>query len=287
LKKQGTSSRLYKKTSKTNNLYRMNTLPTDICSEEIAVAPQSFGEMLDIDSFLKTMSEEDLYRSFLEQNGNNQNMTQLESVLPPLQTLPDLSPTTLYNPTMAVIPSLSMPNKSYVAVSQNEALNKRSAQMQVANKSTKKPRVTKDPKVKVPKEDDKYSKRLEANKKSAQASRERKKALKAELEIRLEFLTQENAELLTEITVLETENRVLKNEFMQLQNMVNESALASKLMAKQLSADLPAKFESEDPKATNNAAAAFYLMFLLSVGQTFMKNPVSVNSPVSSSITVL
>lgn len=79
--------------------------------------------------------------------------------------------------------------------------------------------------------DDKYKKRLAANKKSAQASRERKKVLKDELELKVEELEAENSELATAITEMETENKVLKREFISLQKLINESVVLSKLMA--------------------------------------------------------
>eukprot|EP01119_Soliformovum_irregulare_P005343 TRINITY_DN17112_c0_g1_i1.p1 TRINITY_DN17112_c0_g1~~TRINITY_DN17112_c0_g1_i1.p1 ORF type:complete len:263 (-),score=80.32 TRINITY_DN17112_c0_g1_i1:153-941(-) len=105
-------------------------------------------------------------------------------------------------------------------------------------KSTKKARTTKTV---APKEsvDDKYKNRLEANKKSAQQSRERKKNLKTDLEGTLAVLSSENTQLNREIIEMETENRVLKGEFIQLQNMISESAVLSKMMDRITSMNIP------------------------------------------------
>ena len=153
--------------------------------------------------------------------------------------------------------------------------------------------------------------RLQANKKSAQASRERKKALKVELEAKLQILTRENASLHTQTTQLETENKVLKNEFIQLQNLINDSTVMSKLLNQQLNNNSnnnvantnnsnsnnltitpsnnnvisfttsqqeeiikPINFNNNN----NNAAAALYLMIVLhSFGQHF--NKITMSSP--------
>jgi len=269
---------------KMNSKNNMQFTPSiDTCNEEIGVAPQSFGEMLDIDSFLKTITEEELYKTFLQEN---QNISPLGSVLPSLQTLPDPSPSTLYNPSMTVLPPImSFDQKPLFSNFQDADLtNKRKTERDV-KPIIKKQRTAKDPKVKIPKEDQKYQKRLEANKKSAQASRERKKLLRAELEVKLDFLTRENSELQIQMTQLATENKVLKNEFIQLQNMVNESA------ASKLNYDLPIRFD-EDSKSNVNTqtAAALYLMVVLhSFGQHFLKNASAdanstLSNPVSAAV---
>jgi len=74
---------------------------------------------------------------------------------------------------------------------------------------------------------EKHKKRLEANKKSAQASRERKKVLKSELELKVQQLSEENRSLGKEIIELETENKVLKSEFIQLQRIISQAPAIS------------------------------------------------------------
>jgi len=101
---------------------------------------------------------------------------------------------------------------------------------------------------------------LAANKKSAQASRERKKALRVELETKFDSLKAENASLSKQITELETENKVLKGEFANLQNLIDQSAHLTKLMEK---ANLNAPMVSLPPTVTDNTAAALYLMIVL------------------------
>jgi len=153
-------------------------------------------------------------------------------------------------------------------------------------REVKKPRKTGSRKNKVPKQqvDEKYLKRLEANKLSAQASRERKKQLKFTLEEQMGQLEAENKQLGTEITQLETENKVLKGEFVQLQNLIAQSPILSKLMAQQISMSLPSVEEMElrkekkikelsnsaqplfTPSATTDPAAFMYLLIVL---QTF------------------
>ena len=145
-------------------------------------------------------------------------------------------------------------------------------------------------------QDDKYQRRLQANKKSAQASRyllfstlvmlfrERKKALKVELEQKVEILTKENAFLRTQMIQLETENRVLKNEFVQLQNTISESAIMSRAMAKQLSLLPTESVDGTVDKNTAQAAATLYLMMVLhSFGQYFKapQSPAPLNFPLA------
>jgi len=61
-------------------------------------------------------------------------------------------------------------------------------------------------------------------------------------------LTDENATLGTEITKLEAENKVLKSEFVQLQNLIYQSPVLSKLMAQKISLNLPSIEEMENKK---------------------------------------
>jgi len=91
-------------------------------------------------------------------------------------------------------------------------------------------KVTTEFKEKKEETDEKYKKRLISNKRSAQASRERKKLLKNELEAKLAELRKGQLALLESISELETENKVLKREFMNLQQLISDSALLSKLL---------------------------------------------------------
>jgi hypothetical protein len=92
---------------------------------------------------------------------------------------------------------------------------------------------------------------LEANKKSAQASRERKKMLKCTLEEQLGQLSLENSDLATQITELETENKVLKNEFIHLQQLISESPILSKLVARANMSFLPSLNLPSQPTSSN------------------------------------
>lgn len=275
----------------------------DTCNEELGLAPQSFAE-LDFDIFLKDVAVDDYNLSFEQ------------SVIPKLDTtLPDIAPSTLpYIPfeeeaNLFDIPPLNLKNdnkqqsvqprsRPTLATDTKNKSTQPVAQAKQVKNPAKKQRVTKEKeKEKEVKEegDEKYSKRLQANKKSAQASRERKKALKVELEAKLESLTQENSLLQTQMIQLETENRVLKNEFALLQNVINESSIISKLMSTQVAATIPAKEKSKiaelpaspvkplmngSPATPMNvqAAAALYLMVVLhSFGQHQLNSPNSSN----------
>jgi len=137
--------------------------------------------------------------------------------------------------------------------------------------------------------DDKHQKRLEANKLSAQLSRDRKKQLKIILESKMSTLTDENATLGTEITKLEAENKVLKSEFVQLQNLIYQSPVLSKLMAQKISLNLPSIEEMENkkfeklqrskepssplplftPSASSDPTALMYLMIVMQTFQNY------------------
>jgi len=134
-------------------------------------------------------------------------------------------------------------------------------------------------------EDEKYLRRLEANKLSAQASRERKKQLKSILEIKVNDLSEENKILSKEMTQLETENKVLKAEFIQLQNLIFQSPILGKLMAQQLSMNLPSVEEMEKkklkqsnqiplftPSASTDPASFMYLLVVLQTFSHYFNN---------------
>jgi len=193
--------------------------PTDICNEEIQ-APQSYAEFLDIDNFLKDMTEDELYKSFLNDNGGGEAT---------FSSLPDIS-----NYSTEVLPSL--PIATQIATSPSQSISQTPQQVQVlpVKKEVSSVKTSSAKKQKVEKQkDERYHKRLVANKKSAQASRERKKLLRGELEDKIVALTKENANLLISITAVETENKVLQNEFVQLQNMINDSTSMTKFAAMQ------------------------------------------------------
>jgi hypothetical protein len=157
--------------------------------------------------------------------------------------------------------------------------------------TTKKTKVVKD------EVDEKYLKRLEANKLSAQASRERKKQLKVLLEDQMGQLEVENKQLGNEITQLETENKVLKGEFVQLQTLIAQSPILSKLMAQQISLNIPSVEAMEQkqmqrleelnnssklplftPSATTDPAAFMYLMVVMQTFSQFF-NKIPTNTP--------
>eukprot|EP01116_Phalansterium_solitarium_P025627 TRINITY_DN9900_c0_g1_i1.p1 TRINITY_DN9900_c0_g1~~TRINITY_DN9900_c0_g1_i1.p1 ORF type:complete len:568 (-),score=127.71 TRINITY_DN9900_c0_g1_i1:149-1726(-) len=75
----------------------------------------------------------------------------------------------------------------------------------------------------------KHATRLQANKKSAQASRERKRQLKDLLEDDVNELTADNSQMEREIIELETENRVLKSEFIHIQELINNTPHLAKM----------------------------------------------------------
>lgn len=89
------------------------------------------------------------------------------------------------------------------------------------------------------KKPDEKVRRLESNKRSAQASRERKKQLKTELEAQVSRLVSENKDLQSSITELEAENKILKSEFNHLQGLVSNSPLFSKFQSMATSSQQP------------------------------------------------
>lgn len=98
----------------------------------------------------------------------------------------------------------------------------------------------------------------------------------------MEEISKEKRKLETAITQLETENQVLKGEFIQLQRLISESAVLSKLMARaasvslaksddermqkelELKQEIATSNPSEDLLSSNGNAAAFmYMMIIL------------------------
>jgi len=156
-------------------------------------------------------------------------------------------------------------------------------------RATKKARVTVKQEVKKESHeeffhDDKYRKRLEANKRSAQLSRERKKSLKLELEQKLDSLSQENESLGTQIIQMETENKVLKGEFIQLQKLISESPVLTKMMDRATSMALP--MPQDAPPASSETKTLFSpgtfdpaaFMYLMIVLQSFNQHFGGMNS---------
>jgi hypothetical protein len=86
-----------------------------ICNEELELGPQNYGltdysDMVDLDSFLKTMNEDDLYNPMLYKNDST-----LESVLPPLQNEPFASDITLSPTLNTVLPTFGIPEIKQVS----------------------------------------------------------------------------------------------------------------------------------------------------------------------------
>eukprot|EP01117_Protostelium_nocturnum_P013353 TRINITY_DN4977_c0_g1_i1.p1 TRINITY_DN4977_c0_g1~~TRINITY_DN4977_c0_g1_i1.p1 ORF type:complete len:250 (-),score=68.58 TRINITY_DN4977_c0_g1_i1:130-879(-) len=104
----------------------------------------------------------------------------------------------------------------------------------------------------------KKEKRLEANKRSAQASRDRKKQLKEELEEKVEVLSQEKTEISSEITRLKAENDVMKRELVSLHEMIGQSPLLSKMMERAQTQSLYNINRTEPASTTSPAAAQWY-----------------------------
>lgn len=247
----------------------------------------NYADSLTFDSILSSISEDDLYKCFIQttadQNNDDVATNQLPNVLegpefPDLASI-DLSefflqpvkPEPIDSPKVSVFNHAEAPDiKRKIPLKDNKLIKKQKLEFK---------KEVKIEAPKVSKKEDKYQKRLQANKRSAQASRERKKALKVELEQKVDELTEENANLGTQITELETENKVLKNEFIHLQRLICDSSILSKLMAK-ASSPMPSSNSTQVketdanltlPTNSNNYGAAFtYLMVILySFGQHF------------------
>jgi hypothetical protein len=134
---------------------------------------------------------------------------------------------------------------------------------------------------------ERYVRRLEINKKAAQASRERKRQLKAELEKHFEHLRQENKELQSNLHELETENRILKNEFAHLQSIVTNTSLLTRLLQAADPKFYPQNLNSQmdwnawyqyQYRAQQIAAVILALVMQPVVSQETLSNVVSFNS---------
>jgi len=104
----------------------------------------------------------------------------------------------------------------------------------------------------------------------------------------VKLLNNENTQLQTEITELETENKVLKNEFIHLQKMINDSPFFSKLLARanmtMPSVDLSYYNQNQDLAkdtltSTNNTAVALFLAFMMNSFNNFFPSQVSPMQP--------
>jgi len=255
---------------------------------------------LNLESLMNDMpAEDELYKYFMSgantQVINSPTLTDFESTeYPDLSTL-DLSVLSLETPIS--------PLPVAVKLEQSADVKKRRPANAKEAKNNKKPRTTEELKVvkveppKGTKKEEKYQKRLLANKRSAQASRERKKALKSELEQKVNSLKAENSEFTTTITELETENKVLKNEFLHLQRLISDSAILSKLMARANSTFLPHEVDIFPPEKSGlfknvpqnlNSAAMMYLMIVLySYGQHFSQSDLTTGFQLPQSLTVV
>jgi hypothetical protein len=134
--------------------------------------------------------------------------------------------------------------------------------------------------------EDKYNKRLLANKKSAQASRERKKNLRGELEQKVIDLSKENTNLQIQITEVETENKVLANEVIQLQKLIEDSTQMTKFAAMQ-QYNNPLQFDTSrllKPITASPVAAALYMMAILNTYGHYFTNLPSYQQHVESAL---
>jgi len=113
------------------------------------------------------------------------------------------------------------------------------------------------------KDDEKYQRRLVANKKSAQASRERKKALRSNLEDRVNGLIEDNASLALEMERLESDNKDLKRQFEQLQQVLSLQVNESSEVLSELMVEKPA----EEAAASSPSASMYLLLVLYSMSQ--------------------
>jgi hypothetical protein len=268
--------------------------------ESETTAPQS--DMMDYDLIMNNFSEDQLYQNLFPQED-----IFLNSPLPLLNTQEEPTPDYFRDldeiqPTVYIKPDpdapLQLPQSPQLI---HDSKKRRvSSSDSTAKKHRTQPIVKTQAKGNVKKEEDheskgeegeKYFKRLEANKKSAQASRERKKHLRDELEKKLSEISAQNTKMATEITQLETENKVLKGEFIQLQKLISDSAVLSKLMERATSMQLAANDNERTMKAapmnytpstselSSNASAFLHLMIILqSFGHYFASMPQSPNS---------
>jgi len=249
------------------------------------------SDAFNLDTLLNNYTDEDLYKAFNSEEVSN-----------PI-SLPVLDGTTTYESTQEYpdLASLDLtglgflheevnfnqvqPEYSVVPVKQEENAEK----IKRVAATPKRTRASKKPKIEVKEEpnvvyvdypsssrkgeDPKYSKRLIANKKSAQASRERKKVLKVELEQKLKELATENSSLGTQITQLETENKVLKSEFVHLQRMISESPILSKMLARSNMEGLPELDEQRNATNSNKCCMRLFNGHAIFFWTTFYKCP--------------
>lgn len=263
------------------------------------VEQKADGEIgFNFDSLLNsasTYSDEELYKAFSSEDQNPIPLIEGSTIFENTQEYPDLAALDLHGlgflEDQNSFPDLNQLQDTQTEFSVNLV---KQEEVEAPEKNTKRPAATpkrarssKKPKIEVKQQtnlvyvdhpssnrkvEDKQSKRLIANKKSAQASRERKKQLKIHLEHKVKELTAEKSELGTKITQLETENKVLKGEFVHLQRMISESPILSKMMARSNMESLPEvdpKMRKELPPTLTNAACFYLMVMLYSFGQHF------------------
>jgi hypothetical protein len=220
--------------------------PLNITHEDIQST-----EWADIDTFLSGIAEDNIYTSFLNEEGAETTS---------FSTLPDIALSNFSTEVVASLPPQELPQIQPSSVIVKKEMESK-APISKSTPQAKKQKVEKVEK----KDNERYHKRLVANKKSAQASRERKKVLRTELEEKVDNLTRENANLLLSITAVETENRVLKNEFVQLQNLINDSTSMTKFAAMQ-QYNNPLQYDTSPVLkgiVSSPMAAALYMMVVL------------------------
>lgn len=112
----------------------------------------------------------------------------------------------------------------------------------------------------------------EANKLSAQASRQRKKDLKDTLEKQVQDLTESNQQIEQEIIELRTENRVLRDEFIQLKETVSQSMMLNKTTTRGVHRAITAGEgqgdDMESVAASSITQQAMAFMYLMMMAQT-------------------
>jgi len=256
----------------------------------------NYADSLTFDSILSSINEDDLYKCFVQTNSNEQNngtSSQISNIVDGPE-FPDLASLDLSEFFLQPVKAEPVASPKLSHFSHNDLQDIKRKIPLKDTKLIKKQKIEVKKEIKV--ENSKYQKRLQANKRSAQASRERKKALKVELEQRVDELTEENANLGTQITELETENKVLKNEFIHLQRLIGDSSILSKLMAKASTpntiptttvlpttsiAQKETDFSKQIQNTNYNGAAFTYLMVILyTFGQHFnnsKSSPLSLN----------
>jgi len=238
------------------NYQQQFSMGPDTCNEEI-YAPHFADSMIDLEGLIP---QDELYNSLMTYEEDTQNLPPTFN-LEGTSVFPDLLPFDSSSYTdLSVLPgSLPLDNETSQIHHHHTFEEEDFENMQPQTKRQKKPKDLSD--------DPKHSKRLEANKKSAQASRERKKALKVELEGRIEVLEKDNIEMRTLMTSLETENKVLKNEFILLQKLIGDSTAKAgnyNYSMEKLASKYGLKLKSP------SAASTFYLLLLISsFGQQF------------------